>query len=72
MAVDPAHRSRGVARAILQELEVKAIESGILEITLNAREDAVEFYRHSGYQVSKPSHTLFGIIPHFEMRKRLL
>jgi len=72
MAVDPAHRSQGVGRAILQELEVKAIEFGILEITLNAREDAVQFYRHNGYQVLKPSHTLFGVIPHFELRKRLL
>jgi GNAT superfamily N-acetyltransferase len=72
MAVDPAHRSRGVGRAILQELEVKAIESGILAITLNAREEAVQFYRHNGYQVLRPAHTLFGVIPHFEMRKRLL
>jgi GNAT superfamily N-acetyltransferase len=72
MAVDPAHRSHGVGRAILQELEVKAIESGILEITLNAREDAVRFYQHNGYQILRPSHTLFGVIPHFELRKRLL
>ena len=72
MAVDPEHRSHGVGRAILQELEIKAIESGILEITLNAREDAVLFYRHNGYQVLKPSQTLFGVIPHFELRKRLL
>ena len=72
MAVDPEHRSHGVGRAILQELEVKAIESGILEITLNAREDAVQFYRHNGYQVLRPSHTLFGVIPHFEMRKRFV
>ena len=71
MAVDPAHRNRGVGRVILQELEGKAIESGILEITLNAREDAVPFYRHHGYQVLKPSHALFGVIPHFEMHKRL-
>ena len=72
MAVEPAHRSHGVGRAILQELEVTAIEFGILEITLNAREDAVQFYRHNGYQVLRPSHTLFGVIPHFELRKRLL
>jgi len=44
----------------------------ILEINLNLREDAVQFYRHNGYQVLRPSHTLFGVIPHFEMRKRLL
>ena len=53
MAVDRRIASHGVGRAILQELEAKAIESGILEITLNAREDAVQFYRHNGYQVLK-------------------
>jgi GNAT superfamily N-acetyltransferase len=72
MAVDPVQRGQGVGRAILQELEVKAIELGILEITLYAREDAVRFYRENGYQVLRASHTLFGVIPHFEMRKRLL
>ena len=70
MAVDPVYQGHGVGRAILQELELKAIESGILEVTLNAREDAVEFYRQNRYQVLRPSHTLFGVIPHFEMHKR--
>ena len=45
MAVDPAQRSQGVGKAILQELEVRAIESGIQEIKLNSRQDAVQFYR---------------------------
>jgi GNAT superfamily N-acetyltransferase len=72
MAVDPAHRSYGIGRAILQELEVKAIESGILEITLNARTEAVQFYRFNGYEVLRPAHTLFDVIPHFEMQKRFV
>jgi GNAT superfamily N-acetyltransferase len=71
MAVDPAQQSQGVGKAILQELEVRAIESGIQEIMLNSRQDAVPFYQKNGYQVLRPSHTLFGAIPHFEMRKRL-
>jgi GNAT superfamily N-acetyltransferase len=72
MAVDPAHRSHGVGRAILQELEAEAMKSGIREITLNAREEAVPFYQRNGYQVLKPSHALFGVIPHFEMHKRFI
>jgi GNAT superfamily N-acetyltransferase len=72
MAVDPAHRTHGIGKAILQELEVRAIESGILEITLNAREEALPFYRSNGYEVLRPSHTLFGVIPHFEMQKRFV
>ena len=72
MAVDPAQRGQGIGGAILQELEVRAIELGILEITLHAREDAAGFYRENGYQVLRASHTLFGAVPHCEMRKRLL
>ena len=70
MAVDRTHRGHGIGKAILQQLEARAIESGVLEMTLNAREDAVQFYRNNGYQVLRPSHTLFGVIPHFEMQKR--
>jgi ribosomal protein S18 acetylase RimI-like enzyme len=72
MAVEPAQRGQGVGRALLQELEERAIELGILEITLHAREEAVRFYRENGYQVLRASHALFGVVPHFEMRKRLL
>jgi predicted GNAT family N-acyltransferase len=71
MAVDPAVRGHGVGRAILEELEIRAIESGLFEIILNSREDAVPFYREKGYEVMRRSHTLFDAIPHFEMRKRL-
>jgi len=71
MAVDPEARGQGVGRAILQELECRAVQSGLLEIILNAREEAVPFYRQNGYEVTGGSHTLFGAIPHFEMRKRL-
>jgi predicted GNAT family N-acyltransferase len=72
MAVDPAQRSHSIGKAILQALEVRAIEAGLQEIKLNSRQDAVQFYLKNGYQVLGPSHTLFGAIPHFEMWKRLL
>jgi predicted GNAT family N-acyltransferase len=71
MAVDPTQRSHGVGKAILRELEVSAIRTGIQEIRLNSRQVAVRFYQKNGYQVLRPSHTLFGAIPHFEMWKRL-
>ena len=71
MAVDPTQRSHGVGKAILRELEVSAIQTGIQEIRLNSRQDAVRFYQKNGYQVLRPSYTLFGAIPHFEMWKRL-
>jgi ribosomal protein S18 acetylase RimI-like enzyme len=71
MAVDPTARGQGVGQAILQELELRAIQSGLSEIILHSRENAVPFYRKNGYEVMKRSHTLFGAIPHTEMRKRL-
>jgi predicted GNAT family N-acyltransferase len=71
MAVEPGARGHGVGKAILESLEVRAIESGISEVILHSREDAVSFYRANGYQVRNRSHTLFDAIPHFEMYKRL-
>jgi GNAT superfamily N-acetyltransferase len=71
MAVDPDQRSHGIGRAILRALEERATESGIREIKLNSRQDAVAFYEKNGYQVLRPTHTLFGVIPHFEMCKPL-
>jgi GNAT superfamily N-acetyltransferase len=71
MAVDQTRRSHGVGKAILHELEARAIALGIQEIILNSRQDAVPFYQKNGYQVLRPAHTLFGTIPHFEMWKRL-
>ncbi|HZC58445.1 MAG TPA: GNAT family N-acetyltransferase [Chthoniobacterales bacterium] len=71
MAVDPSERGRGVGAAILRELENLAAQSGFDEVMLNAREEAVSFYKSNGYVIVQPSHSLFGVIPHFEMRKRI-
>jgi predicted GNAT family N-acyltransferase len=71
MAVDASQRGCGVGTAILHELENLAVQSGVEQLILNAREDAVSFYRANGYEVIRPAHCLFGVIPHFEMRKRL-
>jgi len=71
MAVDPAQRRLGVGKAILNELELRALEAGIQEVRLNSRQNALQFYQKNGYQVLRPSSTLFGTIPHFEMCKRL-
>lgn len=71
MAIDSTQRSRGIGKSVLRELELRAIESGIQEIKLYSRQDAVPFYQRNGYQILRPSHTLFGAIPHFEMWKGL-
>jgi predicted GNAT family N-acyltransferase len=71
MAVDRTQRSQGIGQAILRELENRALGSELDEIKLNSRQDAVPFYERNGYQVLGPTHSLFGTIPHFEMRKQL-
>jgi N-acetylglutamate synthase-like GNAT family acetyltransferase len=69
MAVENELQGRGIGKLILNELEQKALEKGAKKIILNARENAVKFYDKNGYKIVKESHTLFGEIKHFLMRK---
>lgn len=71
MAVEENYRGKGVGATVLEELEKRAADEGAQYIILNARDNAVPFYERYGYTVIKQSHTLFGSIPHFEMRKDL-
>lgn len=71
MAVEENQRGNGIGALVLQELEKKSKEKGAKYIVLNARDNAVPFYQKYGYKIIKQSHTLFGSIPHFEMRKDL-
>lgn len=71
MAVDPAHSRRGLGSLVLQRLETRAADLGATVVTLNARQEAQEFYRKHGYRVRGPAPLLFGTIPHFKMEKPL-
>lgn len=53
-AVDPAHRKRGIGRALMVEAERLLRAAGCPKINLQVRpdnKDAVEFYRRLGYEV---------------------
>jgi ribosomal protein S18 acetylase RimI-like enzyme len=69
MAVDADCRGQGIGRALLKALELQARARGACLIVLHAREAAVGFYEQAGYEVVGASQRLFGIIPHFAMRK---
>lgn len=71
VAVHPAWQGRGVGQQLMAYLEEYATAQGFSECILHARESAVPFYEKIGYEVVAPSHTLFGVIPHFLMRKSL-
>ena len=71
MAVEENQRGKGIGALVLWELEKKAKEKGAKFIILNARDTAIKFYEKHGYKIVKQAHTLFGSIPHYEMRKDL-
>lgn len=72
MAVTPQRRGQGIGRIILSNLEQEACRLRIQHIVLQARVEAVQFYRANGYYVLGPGPTLFGEIEHMIMKKDLL
>jgi N-acetylglutamate synthase-like GNAT family acetyltransferase len=56
---------------LLLYFEEKAKTLGATHMTLQARENAVNFYRRNGYEVVEKTHLLFGSIQHYKMTKQL-
>jgi predicted GNAT family N-acyltransferase len=52
-------------------LEDQAKTKGWTEIVLEARENAVPFYKRIGYTINAESYLLFGEIQHYRMSKTL-
>lgn len=73
MAVHSNFCGQGVGSLVLKYLEdkAKAKFTSSLKIVLQARENAVNFYKNQGYQVVKPTFILFDTIQHFLMEKSL-
>ena len=71
MAVEPTMARKGLGSRILAELESRASTLGARVVVLNSRQEAQDFYRRHGYEVTGQAHTLFGAIPHVRMRKSL-
>lgn len=71
VAVSPEVQGRGVGKLLMGYLENVAQQKGIKEIILDARENAVKFYLSIGYEIMGDSYLLFGVIPHFKMRKEI-
>ncbi len=71
MAIRADQQGQGLGHQLLTYLENIARQWGTQEITLQARENAVNFYRRNGYVVVEKTHLLFGEIQHYRMVKRL-
>jgi predicted GNAT family N-acyltransferase len=72
VAVATGQQGKGIGKAIMSALETQAQAKGWNEIVLEARENAVPFYKSLGYQIEQESYLLFGEIQHYRMKKALL
>ena len=69
--VSPDARFRGVSRAMLRALEVRAIERGNSRCTLLSTETARRLYQAAGYAEDGPPQGKFGTAGSYPMSKRL-
>jgi predicted GNAT family N-acyltransferase len=71
MAVDELFRGEKLGEQILNTLEIEAKKILITKIELQARENAVNFYKRNGYEIVEKSFLLWGQIQHYLMHKKL-
>jgi predicted GNAT family N-acyltransferase len=71
VAIATIAQGKGIGKAIMAYLEDQAKMKGWTEIVLEARENAVPFYKAIGYTIIAESYLLFGKIQHYRMSKTL-
>jgi N-acetylglutamate synthase-like GNAT family acetyltransferase len=71
MAVDDNQQGKGLGKMIVSALESEAKKLQLSSIELQARENAVEFYKSCGYTVKEKTFLLWGLIQHYLMEKVL-
>lgn len=71
MAVDSNQQGKGLGKLILKKLEEEAVKIGLKTIELQARENALEFYKANNYTIVEKSFKLWDIIQHYKMAKQL-
>lgn len=71
MAVDNDCQRRGYGSLLLAGLEQAARELQLESIILQAREEALPFYRQHDYKLVEKSFLLFDEIQHYLMNKRI-
>lgn len=71
MAVSNDQQGKGLGKLIVNFLESEASMLDLKKIELQARENAVDFYKGCGYSVKEKSFLLWGIIQHYLMEKTI-
>ena len=71
ISVELNWEGKGIGTIVLKELEKIVTAKGAKRIIIHARNNAVEFYKKNGYHIVEESYTLFGVIPHTLMEKKI-
>jgi predicted GNAT family N-acyltransferase len=71
VAVSQEAQGKGVGKMLMEYLENIARDKGAEEVVLDARENAVPFYKRINYQITEKTYLLFGEIQHYRMVKKL-
>lgn len=71
MAVHPDFQGKGLGKLIVEKLEEEAKRIGLKQLELQARENAVEFYRSCNYTVKEKTFKLWDVIQHYLMTKEI-
>ncbi|MFD3001407.1 GNAT family N-acetyltransferase [Pontibacter toksunensis] len=71
MGIRKDKQGQQLGNLLMEYLEARAKALGAMTITLQARENAVNFYRRNGYEVVEETYVLFGTIQHYRMTKQL-
>jgi len=70
MAVEDKQQGKGLGKMIVNALENEGKKLNLSSIELQARENAVEFYKSCGYSIKEKTFLLWGIIQHYLMEKK--
>ncbi len=71
MAVSNNYQGKGLGKLVVAFLEAEAKELKLKTIQLQARENAVDFYKANGYTIKEKTFLLWGIIQHYLMEKEM-
>lgn len=71
VAVEFNQQGKGIGKQLMLAVEDEVKAQNGKKIILQARENAVDFYKSLGYELIEKTHLLFGQIQHYLMQKEL-